>query len=355
MKVCVVFCTIRSTKAFGQYAVNFHKHGHDPEIIIVDETGEHRKLIRKQMEGFSLEFYGQKERADWFKLHHVKPNTVPSKTTDVIGFSLLVAYPRKYDMIVFLDDDTYPVNNDLLGEHWETLNTRAMNVCTSNNRWINPYIPTVYTRGYPYSLRSSDKLTVTKNMKVGSVLNMGLWHEVPDLNALDYLFHGSLQGVYTHPTPSWKTGFIVNKNCYMPLSRMNIAFKPKIIPAFYQWTGNEFGIGRYGDVFSGLLVQKIAGHLGDNISYGVPACLHDKEPRDVFKDIGCELEAVKLNENFWKILDQVELTGKSYADCYLELADGLEQRKSLFHLPEYITFLTERMRGWVKTVEETSK
>ena len=355
MKACVVFCTIRKTDSFRQYARNFLEHNHSPDVIIVDEQGDTRPLIKKELEEFSVEFYGQRERQEWFKKNNVDSQTVPAKTTDVIGFSLLVAYPRKYDMLLFIDDDTYPLNNDFIGEHWKSLTSRKMPIVSSKNRWVNPH-PFAYPRGYPYSVRNWMSLSnfyEKKGCQKGAVLNMGLWNKVPDLNAIDYLYFGSLKGLYEDPYHEQipNDSYILEHDSFMPLSRMNVSFKPKVIPAFYQLTGDEYGVGRYGDVFSGLFLMKIAAHLGDNISYGVPTCLHDKEPRDVFKDIKSEMESVKLNEKMWCVLDKIELVGDSYGSCYASLADGLLKYKGEFHNPNFIVYLAERMKAWVKAIE----
>lgn len=355
MKACVVFCTIRKTDSFRQYAKNFSGHNHNPDIIIIDEQGDTRPLIKKELEGFVIEFYGQRERQEWFKKNNVNSQVVPAKTTDVIGFSLLVAYPRNYDMVLFMDDDTYPLHSDFIGEHWKSLATREMSVVSSKNRWVNPH-PFVYPRGYPYSVRNLMSLSgyyERTGYRKGAVLNMGLWDKVPDLNAIDYLYFGSLKGLYEDPYHEQipNDSYILGHDSFMPLSRMNISFKPEIIPAFYQLTGDEYGVGRYGDVFSGLFLMKIAAHLGDNISYGQPVCLHDKEPRDVFKDIKSEVEAIKLNEKMWQVLDKIELLGDSYGSCYESLADGLATRDNQFHNPPYIGYLARRMRGWVKAIE----
>jgi hypothetical protein len=349
MKSCVIFCTIRHSKCFEQYAKNFKKYGHKPDVIVVDEQGDTRKLISDSLQGLKVDFYGAKERKDWCQQNKVDPRIVPAKTTDVIGFGLLIAYPRDYDMLLFFDDDTFPLDEDYIGEHWKNLTSEKMKVQYSSNKWINPH-PRRYPRGYPYSVRFTDTYK-EEGTKVGSVLNMGLWDKVPDLNAMDYLYHGSLEGVYDDKPHIKPTNYILGKNNYMPVARMNVGFLPKIIPAFYQLTGDEYGIGRYGDIFSCIFIQKISSHLGDNTSYGKPVCLHDKEHRDVFRDIKSEMEAIKLNEKAWQVMDKIDLAGDSYGSCFVELAEGLEKHKAEFHIPDYITFLAERMRYWAKVTE----
>lgn len=349
MKVCVVFCSIRASQSFSSYADNFRKYGHNPDVLIVDENGDTRGHIQKALEGFHVEFYGIKERHIWLHKNGVDSKLIPNKTTDVVGFSLLIVYPRNYDMIVFLDDDTYPApNQDFLGEHYRNLFEKQMCVRHGMNGWVNPH--PYFSRGYPYSLRHNYGSSAYTENHPPVVLNMGLWLNVPDLNALDYLYGGSLTGQISHSGLLDYESYVV-RNSHFPLSRMNIAFKPKIVPAFYQGTGNVYGVGRYGDVFSGLFLAKIANRLGECISYGTPLCIHNKEPRDVFHDIACELEAIKLNETLWKVLDKIAVDGKSYAECYLSLVNGLLGFKNVFHNPNYISYLAEKMYGWVNALE----
>ncbi len=350
MNACVIFCTIRRSKSFGLYAKNFIEYGHKPDVIIIDEEGDTRKQILDEFEGFNVEFYGSKERKQWFKENNVDSHIVPARTSDVIGFSLLIAYPREYDMLLFIDDDTYPLqSNDFLGEHWKNLTTRELKTRFSSNRWVNPH-PREYPRGYPYGLRYSDAYR-EEGHKIGSVLNMGLWEKIPDLNALDYLYNGSVEGLFEDSQHISSISYILGNGNYMPISRMNMGFLPKIIPAFYQFTGEEYGVGRYGDVFSGLFLEKIASHLGDNLSFGQPICTHDKRPRDVFRDIKLEIESIKLNEKLWLILDQIELSGDSYSSCYENLSNGLLKYKNEFHLPDFINYLAGKMKEWIQIVE----
>jgi len=352
VKACVVFCTIRSSKSFELYAKNFLEYGHKPDVIIVDEEGNTRNQILNALEGLEVEFYGTRERKEWFQRKNVESSIIPVRSSDEVGFSLLVAYRREYDMIVFLDDDTYPLpGNDFLREHWENLNVRKLKVISSSNRWVCPH-SRKYPRGYPYTLRNSD-LCKEEGYRIASVLNMGLWEKIPDLNALDYLYYGSLEGLYEDLPYNSPVSYILGRGNYMPVSRMNIGFLPKIIPAFYQLTGKEYGGGRYGDVFSGLFLEKIASHLGDSISFGQPICVHDKEPRDVFGDIKLEIESIKLNEKLWMTLDRIELTGNSYSSCYEELADGLLKYKDELSCPNYIACLARKMKEWVKIVEKS--
>lgn len=58
---------------------------------------------------------------------------------------------------------------------------------------------------------------------------------------------------------------------------------------------------------------------------GKPLVYHDKRPRNTFRDLKAELEDMIMNEVLWKIIDSLELSGKDYFDCYLEIGDGIER------------------------------
>jgi len=123
MKSLVIFTSIRDTPNFKKYADNFSMYKQDPDVLVIDEDADHRKSVAAQLCDFTVDFYGMNERAAWFNSHGLaeyKP-VIPPMAHNENSFGLLVALERGgYDMIVFLDDDTYPTpNTDFLGEHYK--------------------------------------------------------------------------------------------------------------------------------------------------------------------------------------------------------------------------------------------
>jgi hypothetical protein len=297
------------------------------------------------MEDYNIIFYGYKERTKWFEERNLNQNIIPERSHDEISFGLLLAYNKNYDMILFLDDDVYPTTEDLLGKHYDNLFKNELPIIKSNLKWICPLFQ-YYPRGFPYSLRYLRYNTKIIGKKKGSILNMGLWNVTPDLNAIDYLFLGSLDGKLrinvTRPE-----SYLVDHDLYLPISSMNLSFRPDIIPAFYQLNNKPFNIERYGDIFSGLFLKKISDHLGHYFSYGQPICIHRKEPRKIFEDIRWELDGMILNETLWKEVDNITLTGSTYKECYQELAEKLNNRK----VPDVIKANSKNMKEWIKIIE----
>lgn len=350
MKSLVVIPTIRPSPNFGKYAENFAKYNHAPDIMIIDEDGEHREEIKKQFDGFNVEVYGIKERLEWFREYGLgNPNDlIPEKAHNENSFGLLIAQTRDYDMVVFVDDDTMPEKEtDFLGEHWRCLNADLAEKRSLNGSWVNTH-PYYHARGFPYNQRRSIvyEFTYYPSCYCPIVLNMGAWTGIPDLNAIDYLV--------LNPQPEKLLpirNFAVARGQFAPLCSMNLAFRPEIIPAFYQLWHKD----RYDDIFSGLFLKKIADHLGKGISVGTPIVYHDKTPRNLFKDAAAELPSMELNETLWQVLLKIELTEKTWLDCYRELADKLH--KSMLQSPfeSYVYVMTRKMLAWCKVIEEVKK
>ena len=345
MKALIVFTSIRVTDNFAKYASNFSKYQHDPDIIVVDEDADNRKVVQKQLNDFKVDFYGMQERASWFNSHKMSgyKSVLPAQAHNENSFALLIALERAdYDMIVFVDDDTYPVDcADFLGTHWKALNTKSLMRRSNGGCWVNTH-PQYYARGFPYNQRRIKSTWGLPNLYDCTVLNMGCWLGIPDLNAVDYLALN----------PFWVNqlnieAFTVAPKNYAPVCSMNVAFRPEIIPAYYQLWHRD----RYDDIFSGLLLKTVADHLKKGLSVGEPLCVHDKEPRDYFHDLETELPSMRLNEELYKALLDIHLTEKTWLSCYRELTLQLKQKAK--HLsPHYITVLSDKMLQWCELVEK---
>lgn len=347
MKSLVIFPSIRATENFGKYAANFTEHGHSPDVMVIDETVENREDVKFQFaqhDQFNIEFFGIEERHEWFKAHGLgdSDDIIPQRAHNETSFGLLVALTRDYDMILFVDDDTYPEEKaDFLGEHLISLNSSAPLIQNYRGCWVNTHSK-FFARGFPYNQRAEHNIQTLYNCEEKPVLNMGLWSGIPDLNAIDYLQFGM----------EWFKSVLprrvaLTKNQFAPICSMNMAFKPEVIPAFYQLWHRD----RYDDIFSGLFLKKIADHLGEHLRVGNPVCVHDKAPRNLFDDIRAELQGMELNEELWKILLEIELDEESWLGCYRELAEKLYRSFQGSKFDDYVWVMTQKMRLWTDVVE----
>lgn len=115
------------------------------------------------------------------------------------------------------------------------------------------------------------------------------------------------------------------------------------------------GIDRFDDIWSGIFLKKITDHLDDKLCLGKPSVYHDKRPRNIFKDLKSELEGMIINEKLWKVVDDIELNGKDYYECYSELADGIEKRLYEFNEKlheDLIKLQVEKMKIWLSIIDK---
>lgn len=354
MKALAIFPSVRDTPNFGKYAANFARYKREVDIMVIDEDSQYRTATAEQFVeyGFTPEFYGAKERCEWCRKHlGVDADLIiPRRSHDELSFGLLVAYLRSYDLVCFIDDDTYPnMHQDFIGEHYRRLSGAVQMQSRVNyaGGWVNTH-PYNYARGYPYSQRPGDFDYSGFTRKVNPVLHMGLWEGIPDLNAIDYLSF-DFNSLKANPNFFGKIeDFTLEPGQYAPICSMNLSFKPEIIPAFYQlWDNN-----RYNDIFSGVFLKRIADHLGRNVSVGNPTCYHEKAPRDIFRDAETELPSIKLNETLWKTLNQTQFTQKTWLSCYRELASFLNEAYVDTEFSDTVYRMSCKMQLWCNVIEK---
>jgi len=343
MKTCVIVPTIRNFAGWRNYSENFRKHGQKYDLLIV---GEEENTNKDTMpEG---EFWGVRERAKWFAEHKLERflDLIPKKAHAETSFGLLIALERnEYDTILFIDDDTLPFDgSDFIGMHRKNLSSKPR-LLKSSNGWlnaINPFQNKYYPRGYPYKCRIPAKIEDVVNASGRVVANQGIWQNVPDLNAVDYL-HWSAKDICN------PCDFAAAKGNWLTVCSMNLAFRPEIIPAFYQLPMRENGVDRFDDIWSGVFLKKVADALGHNITTGNPLCMHNKFTRNIFDDIRAEVIGLEINESLFSALERIELKHDNYAENYAQIARELDA--SMFGKnKEYVEFLKSKMLRWSELV-----
>jgi hypothetical protein len=341
------------------------------KVIVVDEGDE---VIRKKnneiLKNFNYEFYGPKERIQWFKDHFTGNyekyfSIIPEKCHAETSFGFLIAWEEGAHVILELDDDCFHVSDhELIRGHLDNLINNDGFIVYSNSKWYNTIENLVlnnnflmFPRGHPYASKArveNYSWEVSKTKKC--VLNMGLWVGHPDLDALTILYNGGLDGRgHVKSVGLKRDKIIIGKGTYFAICSMNTSFQRNIIPAFYQLYMKVMGIDRFDDIWSGLFIKKIADHIGDNICLGKPLVYHDKRPRSTFIDLKAELEGMIINEVLWEIVDSLEINGKDYFECYLELANGIEKNIKKFNEKvhrDFISLQVEKMKLWLELIDK---
>jgi hypothetical protein len=366
---CVVAPTVRNPEFIRGYIENAKAHDFDTDrlhVVLITEDFCEIEEMRAMLDalGVSGAVFGGSQRDDWYEHAGIEAysDVVPAASHAETSFGLLYAWAHpEFEHVVFLDDDTQPHEDfDFFGEHLTQLGTRqSLEHVASDEQWVNVLYQNVdehglYPRGYPYS--AMDETVRTADARTGEIIaSQGLWTNVPDLDAVRILMDGDLRGqAQTRTTTEDFTGnFVAEEGNYLTVCSMNLAFKREVIPAFYQFPmdDNEWEIGRFDDIWSGLTLKKAADMLGKSIVTGFPLCVHDKAERSTFSDLNNEVPALELNEHFWKALDEAPDSASDYTEAYEAMIDAVDAHDfSAHNNSDFIDFTVEKMRRWLRAI-----
>jgi hypothetical protein len=338
--VCVVVPTIREYKCVRAYVENARVHGFDTDrlyFVLVTEDFCDREAMERMLDelGVAGAVFDGSRREEWFDVHGVSEfaHLIPAASHAQTSFGLLYLWANDFDYGVFIDDDTLPHDEwDFFGRHMENLAFEGqVESVRSDERWVNVLYQTfedhgLYPRGYPYA--AMDETVETDVREVDHVVaSQGLWTNVPDLDAVRILMDGDLRGqAQTRTTREDFTGdFVAEPGQYLTVCSMNLAFRREVVPAFYQlpMDDNEWDVGRFDDIWSGVFLKRAADLLGHDVLTGYPLCEHNKAPRPTFDDLNNEVPGLELNEHLWEYVDEVGSDAESYAAAFRAMADRL--------------------------------
>ena len=292
MKAIVVIPTIRE-EHFKIWLDRWGKEFEDHTIIVVEDNPSRTFGIPR---GRNVLHYSWQEIDDELR---DKAWIIPRRTDCVRSFGFYKAYQMAPDMVVTLDDDCYPDHEQFLEMHWRALNE------THPVEWFQ-HFPGIRVRGMPYELR-----------RLSTALNIGLWSNIPDLDARTQLENSEYRAVKVD------FNFVAPRGYFVPVCGMNLAFRPEIIPGFYfLLMGRGYECDRFGDIWSGIFLKKICDHLGFHMSGGRPYVWHERAS-DPHVNLEKEKNGLVMNERLWKDVEAMSLGGTAVGECYMSVADQL--------------------------------
>ncbi len=336
--VCVIVPTIREYECMRSYFQNAREHGFDLDrlfVVLVTEdfcdTDGMRAMLDE--EGVAGAVFDGSDREAWFAEQGVEEydHLIPAASHAQTSFGLLYLWANDFEYGVFIDDDTLPHDEwDFFGTHLDNLaHEGEVEEVSSDERWVNVLYQSdsdLYPRGYPYSAMDEEVETGTTETD-HVVASQGLWTNVPDLDAVRILMDGDLQGQAQTRTgfEDFDRDFVAADGDYLTVCSMNLAFRREVVPAFYQFPmdDNAWEVGRFDDIWSGVLLKRAADVVGGEIYNGAPLCEHNKAPRSTFDDLANEVAGLELNEHFWEEVAAVDPEAASYAAVARAVGESL--------------------------------
>ncbi|MUW15530.1 alpha-1 4-glucan-protein synthase [Halorubrum sp. CBA1125] len=369
--ICVIVPTIREYECVRAYVENARRHGFDISrlhFVLVTEdfcdVAAMQAMLRDL--GVSGEVFDGTRREEWYADHDVEEygHVVPAASHAETSFGLLYMWAdESFEYGIFIDDDTLPHDEDYFGRHMENLAFGGeIERVRSDEHWVNVLYQNadehgLYPRGYPYSAMGETVETDTVEVDAGEVVaSQGLWTNVPDLDAVRILMDGDLEGQAQTRTTTDDFGedFVAARGNYLTVCSMNLAFRREVIPAFYQlpMDDNEWDVGRFDDIWSGVFLKRACDVLGKRIYNGRPLCEHNKAARSTFDDLHNEVAGLELNEHLWELIDDAGADADGYAEVYDAMADRLVDGEfDEYRNGAFFGHVGEHMRDWLDCLD----
>ena len=387
--ICVIVPTIREYDCVRAYVENARAHDFDVSrlhFVLVTEDFCETEAMADMLADLDVagEVFDGTRREAWYDHHGVAEygELIPAASHAETSFGLLYMWADPtFEYGVFIDDDTLPHEDaDYFGRHLQNLAFAGdVERVRSDTQWVNVLYQRadehgLYPRGYPYAAMDETVETDTATLDGGSVVaSQGLWTNVPDLDAVRILMDGDLEGqAQTRTTAAdFERDFVAAPGHYLTVCSMNLAFRREVVPAFYQlpMDDNEWEVGRFDDIWSGVFLKRACDVLGTQIYSGGPLCEHNKAPRSTFDDLHNEVAGLELNEHLWELVDDVEPTdvdadltdcaepgdrpdAADYAAVYAAMADRLADGTfESYRNGAFLTYVGEHMREWLDCLD----
>jgi hypothetical protein len=250
---------------------------------------------------------------------------IPRRSGAIRNYGMLLAadFPKR-DMIVLLDDDCLPASgNSLLSEHWMALRSKGSVLPIFDTMFPMEFsVLGVRPRGYP-----KDKGPAI------TMLNHGLWNGVPDLD-------GETQLKHPVRCVQWPPHSVqIPIGIQFPMSAMNVAFRPELLPAMYQLPmGQAQPFHRFDDIWCGLIMKKACDAMGWSVRSGSPF-IHHTRASDAKRNAELEAPGIIENEKIWREIAAMNTIDDSLDECVGSIHANLALLGTYWELASYASSL----------------
>lgn len=252
---------------------------------------------------------------------------ISRRDTAIRSWGLLAAHRLGADLTITLDHDCYPHpgHEDLLKRHLANLDGLPA--------WESS-VPGLRVRGLPYGDPG----------RVSPVLSVGLWSNVPDLDAPCQLAAGVPPEFV--PPPGVR---LVPRGVYLPVCGMHLAYRREFAPlAYFGLQGEGWPYRRFDDIWMGVLAKRVCDHLGWSVCVGEPFIRHDRAS-DPYVNLVKEAPGIGHHEVLWRALAGVRLSAATAAGCVAQAGQQLQQLAD-----EYDRRLGRALEVWAGLFEQES-
>ncbi|PIQ68512.1 MAG: hypothetical protein COV91_03600 [Candidatus Taylorbacteria bacterium CG11_big_fil_rev_8_21_14_0_20_46_11] len=346
----IVFTTIFHPAVLEDLYLNIKKYGHlhETKIWVIGDrktppsAKELADTISKK--GLETTYLSIEEQDVWGKRYASLYRRIPYNNETRRNLGYLSALEDGCDIMISIDDDNFPTNDDFIGGHAQTGQVWNSTTISENTGFHNvcsylTFKPSrnIFPRGYPFALRSSTKGRVTlKKAKKGACIGVtaGLWLVEPDSDATTWL-NGAVRGVRYNG----KKTEVLDQKTWTPINTQNTSFTRDLIPAYLcipmGWPVPGGKIERYGDIWGGYFLQALIQGTKYHVAFGKPLVEHRRNPHIYTDDLRHEFWGMVLTDWLVGILrDSFKPKQRDILGRIQELATFL-QKESTTQLPTW--------------------
>ncbi len=363
----IVFTTIHPPKILHDLYENINRHGHLDEVkvwVVGDKktpSSARGLAVEASARGLETVYLGVEEQDEWGKQFTLYP-LIPYNTDGRRVFGYLKALEDDCEVMISIDDDNFPADDDFVGCHLKTGTEWRRPVLREERGFHNicEYLDfepprQVFPRGYPFRLRdrANELVMVAPPADAAIGVREGLWLEEPDVDATTWL-NGKIRGTGYRGRET----LVLEQSTWSPVNTQNTSVVRELIPAFVfvtmAWPVPGGKLDRYGDIWGGYFLLSLMRGTKYHAAFGSPLVHHRRNPHDYIDDLRFEFWGMILTDWLLEILrSSFEPRGGSMTERVLELSEFLEAEATP-HLPswcpaEIASFLhstANNMRHW---------
>jgi hypothetical protein len=373
-KAChIVLTTIHHPAILNELHDNIARHNHldETKVWVVGDrkTPASAGVLAREISKRGLEtaYFDITQQDEWgraFPLYDL----IPYNTDGRRVFGYLKALEEGCEILIAMDDDNFPAEDDFIGGHQATGKRWPETVLREPARFHNicEYLVLdpprlVFPRGFPFQLRGHvnqpELVPAPRNAIIG--VTEGLWLDEPDVDATTWL-NGKVKGIrYKGPDL-----FVLDQATWSPVNTQNTSVVRELIPAFVFVTmacpvpGGV--LDRYGDIWGGYFLQALMQNTPYHAAFGRPLVHHRRNPHNYVDDLRYEYWGVILTDWLLQLLRNSFLpTGTEIVDRLLELAEFLDVR-GVTQLPgwcpgeikKFLGSTAENLRAWSSACQQ---
>lgn len=330
MKVTITTTTIHVPFLLEDYIKDVLKFGRQDYVDFVitgdrktpAEAGEYCASLQKKY-NIPVLFMDVEAQNAWLERFPRLKGYLPWNCIQRRQAAILKAYEQGADIIVLIDDDNYIACEDYVGRHLALGRAVSMETVSSPTGWYNICDDLeerqgrkFYPRGYSWADRIEEVAGIRREVQsVRPVVNAGFWLGEPDIDAVTRL-------AAPIDVTAYRRGenYALAPGTYAPFNSQNTAIYRDVVPVYFLVPD----IGRFDDIWSSYIVERIAWHMGDSVSYGEPLVRQNRNDHDLWADACAEEMGTKMTTDFCRWLRSIELTQSSYLACGVELMEKLK-------------------------------